>query len=77
MEPFLFAFLEWKYADVNNLASIIAHIFGWFELTPRVIITPSDEVYTQILSAMKVKNTFQGLHLFDPIIEIDRIGASL
>lgn len=27
MEPFLFGFIEWKYADVKNLAAIFAKIF--------------------------------------------------
>ena len=77
LEPFAFAFVNQKYKNLNNTAIIINKIFDYYQAIPKVIVTPVDIFYEELIYELTTKYAFEGIHLFDPLIEIDRIGSFL
>ena len=77
LEPFAFVFIEVGHRNLVNVATILHKLFTLFGVMPRVMVTPSEDLYTELCLLLADKFGFRGLHLLDPIIEIDRIGATL
>jgi hypothetical protein len=77
LEPFAFAYIDLAHMTIPIISDILGFIFNQFKKAPQVLITPADLVYDELVYTMKTRNIFHGLHFYDPIIEIDKIGSSL
>jgi hypothetical protein len=76
-EPFAFALLDKDYRNAEHVAPLVAKMFELLGGVPRVLFTPSQDSYDELVVRLANDHAYRGLHLYDPLIELDRIGASL
>jgi len=71
--PFALAFVKTSSHVTEDIVQIATNLFELTKKTPNTIVTPSQQMFTDIIDSLRRRHAFTGLHLLDGINELDII----